>query len=60
MLANEKLSYQQMSPQALGKLLADMEKEMLQSAEDLEFEKAAQIRDQIGEIEKIVLGVKPQ
>ena len=57
-LAQEQLSYQQMSPQAIGKLLADMEKQMLQCAEDLEFEKAAQIRDQIGEIEKIVLGVK--
>jgi len=57
-LAQEQLSYQQMSPQAIGKLLADMEKQMLQCAEDLEFEKAAQIRDQISEIEKIVLGVK--
>ena len=35
------------SPKALGKLLAQLEKKMLKHAQDLEFEQAAQIRDQL-------------
>ena len=35
------------SPKALGKLLAQLEKKMLKHAQDLEFEQAAQERDQL-------------
>ncbi|MEE6248602.1 MAG: excinuclease ABC subunit UvrB [Pseudomonadota bacterium] len=35
------------SPKALGKLLAQLEKKMLKHAHDLEFEQAAQVRDQL-------------
>ena len=35
------------NPKALGKLLAQLEKQMLKHAEDLEFEQAAQVRDQL-------------
>ncbi|MEC7994078.1 MAG: excinuclease ABC subunit UvrB [Pseudomonadota bacterium] len=35
------------SPKALGKLLAQLEKKMLKHAQDLEFEQAAQVRDQL-------------
>lgn len=35
------------NPKALGKLMAQLEKQMLKHAEDLEFEQAAQVRDQL-------------
>ena len=35
------------SPKALGKLLAQLEKKMRKHAQDLEFEQAAQVRDQL-------------
>ena len=35
------------NPKALGKLLAQLEKKMLKHAQDLEFEQAAQVRDQL-------------
>ncbi|XOV82479.1 MAG: excinuclease ABC subunit UvrB [bacterium] len=37
-------------PRALGKLLADLEKQMLQHAQNLEFEEAAALRDQLQSI----------
>jgi len=37
-------------PKALGKLLDKLEKEMLESARNLEFEEAAALRDEIEEI----------
>ena len=37
-------------PKALGKLLAKLEKEMLDHAQNLEFEEAAKLRDQLAEI----------
>ena len=35
------------NPKALGKLMAQLEKQMLKHAKDLEFEQAAQVRDQL-------------
>ena len=35
------------NPKALGKLMAQLEKQMLKHAQDLEFEQAAQVRDQL-------------
>ena len=40
------------SPKALGKLLAQMEKQMLDHAQNLEFEEAAQLRDQVIQIKR--------
>ena len=40
------------NPKALGKLLAQMEKQMLDHAQNLEFEEAAQLRDQLIQIKR--------
>lgn len=40
------------NPKALGKLLAQMEKQMLDHAQNLEFEEAAAMRDQLMEIKR--------
>ena len=45
------------SPKALGKLITQMEKQMLKHAQDLEFEEAAHVRDQLHQLrEKQLLG----
>lgn len=38
------------SPKALGKMIAQMEKQMLKHAQDLEFEEAAHVRDQLHQL----------
>jgi excinuclease ABC subunit B len=40
------------NPKALGKLLAQMEKQMLDHAQNLEFEEAAAMRDQLAQIKR--------
>jgi len=47
--------YQKMQPAELGKSIAEMEKQMIQHAEMLEFEEAAEIRDQIKRLKEQVL-----
>ncbi|MCZ6640239.1 MAG: excinuclease ABC subunit UvrB [Gammaproteobacteria bacterium] len=42
-------------PKALGKLLKTLEERMMEHAKDLEFEQAAEVRDQIDEIRKVRL-----
>ena len=42
-------------PKALGKLLKTLEERMMEHAKDLEFEQAAEVRDQITEIRKLRL-----
>ncbi len=49
--AEEAAQYEAMAPAALAKLLARLEKEMYQHARNLEFEKAAAVRDKIHAIE---------
>ncbi len=45
------------SPKALGKMIAQMEKQMLKHAQDLEFEEAAHVRDQLHQLrQKQLLG----
>ena len=44
-----------MPPYALGKTMKQLKKEMQVCAENLEFEKAAQLRDKIHAIEKLLL-----
>ena len=48
--------YAGMSPEMLLKKIAKLEKQMYQHARDLEFEEAAQIRDQIDEMRRIGIG----
>ncbi|TAM45003.1 MAG: excinuclease ABC subunit UvrB [Gammaproteobacteria bacterium] len=55
--AEEAAQYETMAPDALGKLLGRLEKEMYQHARNLEFEKAAQLRDKIRAIETGRFGV---
>ena len=44
-------------PKALGKLLQKLEKQMLDHAQNLEFEEAARLRDQLQEVrDKQLLG----
>ena len=47
--------YQEMTPTELGKTIAEMEKQMIRHAELLEFEEAAEIRDQIRRLREQVL-----
>lgn len=42
-------------PRALGKLLTKLEKQMMDHAQNLEFEEAANVRDQIGEVREAQL-----
>lgn len=41
-----------LSPDELEKLIVDLEDEMIQAAEDLQFERAAELRDKIKDLEK--------
>jgi len=43
------------SPKALGKLITQMEKQMLEHAQDLEFEEAAHVRDQLHQLRQTQL-----
>jgi excinuclease ABC subunit B len=52
------LGYQKMSDQQLTKELTILEKNMLTHAENLEFEQAAKIRDQINKLQQYHLGIK--
>ncbi len=54
-VAEQAASYQQMSPAELGKLIAGMEKQMIKHAELLEFEDAAEMRDQIKKVKEQAL-----
>ena len=54
-IAEESAQYIAMSPRELKKSLEQLEEEMLEAAKNLEFEKAAQIRDKIIHIRKGIL-----
>jgi excinuclease ABC subunit B len=54
-VAEQAAEYQQMSPAELGKVIADMEKQMIRHAELLEFEDAAEMRDQIKHVKEQAL-----
>jgi excinuclease ABC subunit B len=50
-------AYADVTPENLGKAIADLEKQMFRHAEMLEFEEAARVRDQIGKLkERVLLG----
>ncbi len=44
-----------MSPQEIGKLIKNLEKDMRDLARDLEFEKAAEVRDKIRVLREMIL-----
>ncbi len=52
-VAEEVAEYQTASPHALAKKIKDMEEAMYQHAKNLEFEKAAKLRDQIKQIKEL-------
>ena len=54
-VAEQTAKYQHMSPLELGKTIAEMEKQMIKHAELLEFEEAADMRDQIRKLREQVL-----
>lgn len=51
-VAEEGASYSVMSPQQLEKAIQKLESKMYQHAKDLEFEQAAQVRDEIDNLRK--------
>lgn len=55
-VAEARAHYQSMSPAKFAKEIDSLEDKMLQHAQHLEFEQAAQVRDQIEEIKRMVLG----
>ena len=54
-VAEQASQYQQMTPRELGKSIAEMEKQMIRHAEMLEFEEAAEMRDQIKHVKEQAL-----
>ncbi len=56
-VAEEQAEYGALSPAQLAKKIEKLEKQMFQHASDLEFEKAAELRDQIKSLREGMLGV---
>ena len=54
-VAEKKAAYADVTPENLGRTIAELEKKMFTHAENLEFEEAANIRDQIGRLKAQVL-----
>ena len=54
----EAVRYEAMSEKQLAREIKALEKKMLQHARNLEFEAAAKVRDQLGELKKKVFGVE--
>lgn len=54
-VAEDGPSYADVTPDNLGKAIAELEKQMFSHAENLEFEEAANIRDQISKLKDQVL-----
>jgi excinuclease ABC subunit B len=56
-VAEEAMEYAALTPAQLAQRIQQLEKKMYQHAQDLEFEEAAQVRDQIARLQENVLGV---
>ena len=54
-VAEQTAQYQHMTPVELGKTILEMENQMIRHAELLEFEEAAEMRDQIKQLKDQVL-----
>jgi excinuclease ABC subunit B len=57
--AQDGARYEAMSEKQLAREIRALEKQMLECARNLEFEKAAKARDQLAELKKRVFGVEP-
>ena len=55
-VAEPKTDYESVTPEQALKRIANLEKQMYQHARDLEFEEAAQVRDQIDVLRRDALG----
>jgi len=58
-VAEETAQYADMTPAQLEKTIAQLEKSMYQHAQDMEFEEAARLRDEISHIQENILGLPP-
>ncbi len=58
-VAEEVVEYAAMSPAQLNKKLKELESQMYQHAQNLEFEEAAQLRDEVKRIQSLGLGLAP-
>jgi len=56
-VADEIAEYAAMSPAQLAKCIEQLEKKMYQHAQDLEFEEAARVRDEISHIQENAMGL---
>lgn len=56
-VAEEAMKYAALTPAQLAQRISQLEKKMYQHAQDLEFEEAAQVRDEIARIQDNVLGM---
>ncbi len=56
-VADEIAEYAAMTPAQLAKRIAELEKKMYQHAQDLEFEDAARVRDEISHIQENAMGI---
>ena len=51
-------AYKVMDEKSLTKRVKKLEKDMLDAAKNLEFEKAAELRDQLRELKQVLFGVE--
>jgi len=54
-VAEEKASYQAMTPKQLAKTMEQLEKKMFEHSRNLEFEEAAQVRDELERIKQLAM-----
>ena len=54
-VAEEKASYQAMTPKQLSKTMEQLEKKMFEHSRNLEFEEAAQVRDELERIKQLAM-----
>ena len=58
--AQEQVRYESMSEKQLAREIKRLEKQMLDYARNLEFEKAAEARDRLAELKRSVFGASPE
>ena len=56
--AEEQARYQAMTEKEIGREIKRLEKQMLEFARNLEFERAAQVRDQLADLRRKVFGAE--
>jgi excinuclease ABC subunit B len=56
----ERARYEQLSPEQVLARIQQLEKRMYQHARNLEFEQAAKLRDEIGELRQQSVGLPPR